>query len=941
MSRRRTPTIALVSLLLLAAAAEPMPAAAGEEVRQGSSAQVGVPWRGEPGITETVGQIMARDRRNARARPRIVEEPPERRPPVLKRHARAAESPSPSPHTSAAAVPPTPGVSFLAMTLGEALAIPPDTMGSVGPTQILVHTNGALKLFDKTGAPAPPGTPFDVTDDAFWASVRGGFPVSDPHVEYDRLSGRWFLTIINVPPSGANRILIAVSSGPTITDTSTFTFFQFQFDQVGATPNIDTGKFADYPTLGLDKFALYIGVNVFNSTAGGFSGTSGFVVRKASLFTTTPVVTAFRGLAVRTPQGVHNQDPGATEGYFIGVDNAVFSRLVVRRIADPGGTPTISGNLNITVPQTVSPMFGVPQPSPGPLLDDIDDRLFAAMIARDPGGQLRLWTAHNIEVNTLGNASATGSRDGSRWYEIGNLTGTPTLIQSGTLFDPAASQPHSYWMPSIAANGQGHAVIGASRAGANGTTGFAGAAVAERLATDPLGTMSAPLDVQSSTFLYDVGTQDPRRWGDYSQTVIDPNDNMTFWTFQEYTNATNSWGVRVIELKAPLPADPSATSPSTVPACVSVDVEVTGASADGSGFYDPGPDPGGPGFANHIEAAVDGGVIVNATSFTDPTHVTIDMDTSVASAGSKGVTITNPDGQSDSTPALLDVSGTDTTDPTAPGLTSPADGAVVGDTPTFIWAASTDSGCGIDKYQLWIDGVPNREVDPSVTSTTPTAPLAAGLHTWKIVAVDGASPPNTTDSNETREFTVANQAPVLATIGNKAATEGQQLSFTISATDADGDPLTYSASNLPSGASFSPATRTFSWTPSFTQAGIYSGVHFEVSDGMATDAEDIQITVSEGTLGPKQVVLKAKPKKVEKGKKVKIRARVSPCEGHEGDLIRLVRGSKKIATKAANEACVARFRIKMKKTARFQAVSPQQDDDHLEGVSKKVKIRVI
>src|SRR5919106_2964201 len=276
MSPWGSPTIALVSLLLLAAASGPIPAASAEEVRHGSTAQVGVPWRGEPGISETVGQIMARDRRNARARPRIVEEPTERRPPVLKRPARAAESPSPSPHTSAAAVPPTPGESFLAMTLGEALRIPPDTMGSVGPDQILVHTNGRVKLFDKTGTPAPSGTPLDVSDDAFWASVRGGFDVSDPHVEYDRLSGRWFLTIINIPrvsgnPTGPNRILIAVSSGATITNTTSFTFFQFEVDD--PLPVGDTNRFADYPTLGVDKHALYIGANMFNQNLTAFANT--------------------------------------------------------------------------------------------------------------------------------------------------------------------------------------------------------------------------------------------------------------------------------------------------------------------------------------------------------------------------------------------------------------------------------------------------------------------------------------------------------------------------------------------------------------------------------------------------------------------------------------------------------------------------------------------
>ncbi len=89
----------------------------------------------------------------------------------------------------------------------------------------------------------------------------------------------------------------------------------------------------------------------------------------------------------------------------------------------------------------------------------------------------------------------------------------------------------------------------------------------------------------------------------------------------------------------------------------------------------------------------------------------------------------------------------------------------------------------------------------------------------------------------------ANQAPVLDAIGNKTVNEGQLLEFTISATDPDGDPLTYSASNLPSGASFDPATRTFSWTPSYIQAGLYEDVYFEVTDGTLTDSEDIDITV--------------------------------------------------------------------------------------------------
>jgi len=89
-----------------------------------------------------------------------------------------------------------------------------------------------------------------------------------------------------------------------------------------------------------------------------------------------------------------------------------------------------------------------------------------------------------------------------------------------------------------------------------------------------------------------------------------------------------------------------------------------------------------------------------------------------------------------------------------------------------------------------------------------------------------------------------NQPPVLDAIGDKTVNEEELLEFTISATDTNGDPLTYSASNLPSGASFDTGTQTFSWTPSSGQEGTYPNVHFEVTDGDLTDAEDITITVS-------------------------------------------------------------------------------------------------
>jgi hypothetical protein len=86
-----------------------------------------------------------------------------------------------------------------------------------------------------------------------------------------------------------------------------------------------------------------------------------------------------------------------------------------------------------------------------------------------------------------------------------------------------------------------------------------------------------------------------------------------------------------------------------------------------------------------------------------------------------------------------------------------------------------------------------------------------------------------------------NSAPVLDAIGTQSGNEGNLLTFTVSATDDDGDPLTYSVLNLPEGSSFDPASRTFSWTPRYNQAGVYT-VRFQVTDGTLTDYEDVPVT---------------------------------------------------------------------------------------------------
>jgi hypothetical protein len=649
----------------------------------------GEPYVGGPGVTETVAAIMARQARLPRGtlalRAKVEHEAPFEKvqdpssPPVSSWPPPGLDA-SPR-RTIEPMAPQTIGTSFLGIQGPgpESPYVPPDSMGDVGPSQVLVGANGRIKVFDKNGTLGPLNT----TMDNFFASVGGASGTSDPHIRYDRLSGRWFVVIITV---GAcpNDVLIAVSSGPTITGASSFTFFSF-------TPE---ASFVDYPTLGVDANALYIGGNIFScGSPATFSEVSAYVVRKADILADALFVTIFRnleGAGIWTPQGVTNDDPEATEGYFIGVDFNLYGRLGIRRVVNPGGTPTMSAQLNVTVPTTSSPLPQT-QPPPGPLIDALDDRLFAATIHRNKiTGTLTLWTAHNISVDASGVGGA-GDRNGSRWYEMGNLATTPTLIQSGTLFDSSSATPFGYWIPSVVMSGQGHAALAASRASAAPTVGYASISTAGRLRTDAPGQLQAAVLAQSSTSPYDTFVSGIERWGDYSQTVVDSTDDQTIWTFQEYASATNTWGVRAIRLQAPPPATPVSATPSSIPAGqVSAKVVITGSAIGGSGFFDPGPDAGGPGFANHIAALVSGGATVNSVTFQSPTQITLDLSTVGMASGAQNVTVTNPDGQSRRGTGVLTISGSCPPIMISPGLL-PAATAGAFYSQTFTQAGGTGS----------------------------------------------------------------------------------------------------------------------------------------------------------------------------------------------------------------------------------------------------------
>lgn len=162
---------------------------------------------------------------------------------------------------------------------------------------------------------------------------------------------------------------------------------------------------------------------------------------------------------------------------------------------------------------------------------------------------------------------------------------------------------------------------------------------------------------------------------------------------------------------------------------------------------------------------------------------------------------------------------------------------VVDNAATVYWQGSDTEGDALTYYWTLSDG---QNSGGWVTTTSKTfSNLANGTYTFSVTAKDSKEAQSVP---ATRQFQISvNKNPVLSFIGNKTVNENVLLSFTVSASDPDGDPVTITTGALPQGAAFT--NNVFSWTPTFLQSGSYQ-VAFTASDGKnGTASETITITV--------------------------------------------------------------------------------------------------
>jgi hypothetical protein len=400
--------------------------------------------------------------------------------------------------------------------------IPPDTMGAAGPDHFVELINGRYSVYRK----ADGGRVQTSTLNNFWRNggvTPAGSFAFDPRILYDPAGKRWFAASVDNPGSRPNNFLVAVSNSSD--PTQGWKAFAIPSDSAKS-------RWADFPTLGVNRDGVYLSANMFPITAS--FATSVLVLPKADLIAGT---VARRTLFENVSSGSTGfsiqpvTDPKSTGVPVAALLSAFNTGGGQFKRSDIMGSVT-SPVLDTTNKFIAVPPFGgppnAPQPGPKARLEVLDTRFGSSVVMRNG----ELWGVQAVD---------SGGRSALRWFDIDAATNT--LRQSGLIADPALS----FYYGSIAVNGFGQVVIGFS---GSGPSQFVSAYAVEGRTIKGVTTFDDPVLLKAGVSDYEVTFGAGRnRWGDYSATTLDPNDPFTFWTTQEWVSATNIWSTQITELQ--------------------------------------------------------------------------------------------------------------------------------------------------------------------------------------------------------------------------------------------------------------------------------------------------------------------------------------------------------------------------------------------------------
>jgi hypothetical protein len=688
---------------------------------------------------------------------------------------------------------------------------PPDATGAIGPNHYVEMVNSLIGVYDRSNLSL-----ISSMDTASFVAAPSGLTLSDPQIEFDFVSNRWFYLAVAFA-TGNNFLVFGWSK---TSDPSDLSNGWCRFG-VGTGSSLN-----DFPKLGHDDNYLLFGSNIYDDSDLNTEITGQiWAYRKPgngdASCTGTGVATYFAdathllhnadGTLADTPVPV-NTTESSTDGYIVAAHSPLIApagprnQVMVWHMTMQSGSPVLVVDGDITVNS-----YDVPADAPQPqnLLDTLDGQLTQAVGRHDPDtGALAIWTQHTV--------AGPGGRSVMRWYEL--LPASLGVRQEGDV----SSSSNFIFNGAISTSTNGNdAVVEYNSASASQTPVIA---AQSRTGSTPLGTMDVGEVVLASSVDVDVDFScsapygPPCRWGDYSGVTPDPvnagvvwGSNMVNgqgilgfpqWTTQNFALTTGG----VVTPDFNLAVTPSR---QTIAAGDSTTYSVTVAPTGG--------------FAGAVSLAV-GGLPSGATGTFSPNPAMTTSNLSVVTdpatpAGSYALTITGTSGSLSHTAlATLVVNAVlppDFTISAAPPSRTVGQGVNATSYSVTIGAVNGFNGSvamAVDGLPVGASGTfsPNPATTASTLNVNTTSITPSGSYVLTITGTSGVLSHSTTVTLLVADFSLsASPSTVSLAAGGRAT-----YTVTINSMEGFSGSVTLSVSGLPpkTSASFSPNPATGSST---------------------------------------------------------------------------------------------------------------------------------
>ncbi|CAG0948655.1 MAG: carboxypeptidase regulatory-like domain-containing protein [Candidatus Methanoperedens sp.] len=129
-----------------------------------------------------------------------------------------------------------------------------------------------------------------------------------------------------------------------------------------------------------------------------------------------------------------------------------------------------------------------------------------------------------------------------------------------------------------------------------------------------------------------------------------------------------------------------------------------------------------------------------------------------------------------------------------------------------------------------------------INNTLPYRNTTLSAHAWQnltVYAYNSSDIGTLSLTSLTNNTQIPNNVPIQNAIGDKSVNEGELLTFTITSSDLDNDLLTYASNNTKG----TLTSNSFSWTPDYTDSGVYHWIFNTTDNYSAVTTETITVTV--------------------------------------------------------------------------------------------------